>query len=276
MLVVTDEKTLRVGGKSGLACAGQTEEDGGVLAFHIGVGGAVHGSDALKRQVVVHHGEHTLFHLAAVPCVQYNLLSGRYIERNAGLRVKTELLVVLYLCLGGGVDYKVRLEVCKFFSGGLDEHVLYEVCLPCNFHNEAHCHAGILIGAAESVHNEEPLAGELLSGQILYGSPDFLSHGVVVVGILRSCPPDGVLGVCIHNDVLVLGGTAGVDTSHYVYGIELCESSYIVAGEAFLHFFFEEEFVRRIVDDLGSAGDTILSKIDCHVQITCPFIYSRS
>ena len=42
VLVVADEETLGVGGKRGLAGAGETEEDSGVLALHVGVGGAVH------------------------------------------------------------------------------------------------------------------------------------------------------------------------------------------------------------------------------------------
>ena len=55
MLVVTNQETLRVSGKSGLTCARQTEEDSSVLTFHIGISGAVHRSDALQRQVVVLH-----------------------------------------------------------------------------------------------------------------------------------------------------------------------------------------------------------------------------
>ena len=55
VLVVADELALRIGGKCGLAGSGETEENGGVLAVHIGVGGAVHCCDALKRKVVVHH-----------------------------------------------------------------------------------------------------------------------------------------------------------------------------------------------------------------------------
>ena len=40
VLVIADEQTLRVGGQGGLAGAGQTEEDGSVLALLIGVGRA--------------------------------------------------------------------------------------------------------------------------------------------------------------------------------------------------------------------------------------------
>lgn len=38
VFVVTDELALGVGGEGGLACAGETEEDGCVFAVHVGVG----------------------------------------------------------------------------------------------------------------------------------------------------------------------------------------------------------------------------------------------
>src|SRR5699024_1557432 len=69
VLVITDQKTFRVCGKSCLTCSGKSEEDSCVLAVHICVCRAVHGSDALQRQIVVHHGEHTFLHFSAVPCV---------------------------------------------------------------------------------------------------------------------------------------------------------------------------------------------------------------
>ena len=88
VLVITDQQTLRICRQSGLTGSGQTKEDSGVLTVHIGVCGAVHGSDALQRQVVVHHGEHTLLHLSAVPCVNDNLLTACDVECYTCLRVK--------------------------------------------------------------------------------------------------------------------------------------------------------------------------------------------
>ena len=40
-------------------------------------------------------------------------------------------------------DNEIRLEGRELFLGRLDEHVLYEVSLPCHFHDEADRHAGI-------------------------------------------------------------------------------------------------------------------------------------
>ena len=82
VFVVADKQTFGVGGQCGLAGTAQTEEDSRVFAFHIGVCGAVHACNALKRQVVVHHGEHTFLHFAAVPSVDDDLLAAGDVEHN--------------------------------------------------------------------------------------------------------------------------------------------------------------------------------------------------
>jgi hypothetical protein len=97
VFVVADELALRVGGEGCFTRTGEAEEDGGAGFFHVGVGRAVHGGDALERVVVVHHGEHTLLHFAAVPCVDDNLLAAGDVEHNGGFGVEAEFLVVLNL-----------------------------------------------------------------------------------------------------------------------------------------------------------------------------------
>ena len=93
------------------------------FAIEVGVGRAVHRSDAAEGKVVVHHREHTLLHLTTIPSVEDNLFLRRDVEGNASFRVETELLVVFNLRLRSVVNYEVRFEVSKFFSRGLDEHV---------------------------------------------------------------------------------------------------------------------------------------------------------
>ena len=59
VLVVTDEGTLGVGGESGLASTGETEEDGNVTVLAL-VGGRVKGKDiVLDRHLVVEDSEDT-------------------------------------------------------------------------------------------------------------------------------------------------------------------------------------------------------------------------
>ena len=105
------------------------------------------------------------------------------LKTTAGLGVQAQLLVVLNLGLGGVVDNEVGLKVLQLLSGGLDEHVGDKVCLPGHFHDEADGHAGVLVGAAEGIHDEQALVGQLLLGDVLHGSPGLLESW----GGCRSC-----------------------------------------------------------------------------------------
>ena len=274
VLVIADQQALRVGGQGGLAGAGQAEEDGGVLAVQVGVGRAVHGSHALQRQEVVHHGEHALLHLAAVPGVDDDLLLAGDVEGNAGLAVQAQLLVVLNLSLGSVVNNEVRLKISQLLSGGLDKHVGDKVCLPGHLHDEADSHAGVLVGAAEGIDNEQALVAQLLLGDVLNGSPSGLGHGVVVVLVLVAGPPNGVLGVLVHDDVLVLGGAAGVNAGHDIDSAQLGDLALLVAGQVRLGLLSEQNIIRGVMHDLGRAGNAILSQIQiCHVYIYL-FLYT--
>ena len=262
VLIVADKKTLGIGGKGGLTGTGQTEEYSGVLAVHIRVRGAVHGSDALEGKVIVHHGEHTLLHLAAVPGVEYDLLAARDVEHDSGLGVEAELFVVLHLSLGRVVNDEIGFEVFEFLGSGADEHVLNEVRLPCNFHYEADSHARIFVCAAERIDDEKTLVGELFLSELLNGFPRLLACGVVIVLVTFRGPPNGVLGVVVHNNELILGGAAGVDAGHNVDRAELADLAFLVTLEAGLGLFFEQHLIRRVVNDFRRSRDTVLGEID--------------
>ena len=229
----------------------------------------MHGSDALERQIVVHHGEHTLLHLAAVPSVDDDLLTAGDVEGDAGLGVEAQLFIVLDLGLGRVVDDEVRLEVFQLLRRRADEHIGDEMCLPCDLHDEADGHAGVLVGAAEGVDHVQLLVAQLADSQILDGLPDLLGHGVVVVLVRIGGPPHGVLGVVVDDDILVFGGAAGVDAGHDVDGAQLADLADLIAFQTRLRLFGEEHLVGRIVDDLGGAGDAILAQIQfCHRILT--------
>ncbi len=153
----------------------------------------MHGSNALQRQIVVHHGEHALLHLTAVPGVDNNLLTGGDVEDYGCLGVQPELFIVGNLSLGSVVNNEIRLEGLQLFIGRFDEHVAYEVCLPCDLHDETDGHAGILVSSAVSINNEQSLVGELLLCDVLYCFPCFLGSRMVIILVLIGSPPYGVL-----------------------------------------------------------------------------------
>jgi hypothetical protein len=65
VLVVADQRAVRIGGERRLAGAGEAEEDRGVAVL-AGVGGAMHRHHLLRRQQIVEDGEDGLLHLARV------------------------------------------------------------------------------------------------------------------------------------------------------------------------------------------------------------------
>ena len=258
MLVVTDKQTLRVGGEGGLAGSGEAEEDSRVLAVHIGIGGAVHRSDTLQRQVVVLHGEHTFLHLAAVPCVDDYLLTAGGVEGNTSVAVQTQLFEVLHFSLGGVVDNEVRLKVLQLFSGRLNEHVLDEVSLPCYLQDEANSQVSSLVSAAECVHYVQFLATKLFNGNVLYLSPNLFRHGVVVVLVTFGRPPYFIVALSIVHDVFVFRRAAGEDAGHHVHCTQLGLLSGLIAFEGGVNFCFVQLFIGRVVSNHRRADDAIL------------------
>ena len=258
VLVVADKKAFGVGGKGGFACSGKSEEDSGVFAVHIGVGRAMHRSDALKRQVVVHHREHTFLHFAAVPGVYDNLFARSNVEHNRGLAVKSELFVILDLSFGSVVNHEVGLERSEFFLGGANKHISYEMRLPSDLDDKADSHTSVLVRAAERVHDEKALVAEFLDRDVFYRLPGLFGSGVVVVLVAFARPPYGVARIVVHNDVLVFGRASGVYAGHNVHRAELAYLTLFVADKVRVRFLDEELFVGRIVHDFGRAGDTVL------------------
>ena len=221
MLVIADQKTLRIGRERGLAGARKAEEHRRVLAVHIGICRAVHRCNAAERQVIVHHREHTLLHLAAVPGIQNNLLLGRDVEDNRGLGVEAEFLVVLNFCLRRIVDNEVRLKVLELFRRRTNEHIGHKMCLPCDFDDEAHCHAGIRVRTAECVNHKEALAGELLFCKLFDCVPSLFGSRMVIILVFIGGPPDRILGVLVHDDKLVFRRATRVNAGHHVDCAEL-------------------------------------------------------
>ena len=139
------------------------------------------------------------------------------------------------------------------------------MCLPSYFHDETDSHSGIFVSAAESIYYEKSLAGKLFDSEFLTSIPCFLSCRMVIIGIFGSVPPNGILGLVIHNDELVFRRTAGVNTCHNVNCSELGNLSLVIAGKLRLKLFVVKSIVIGIVNNLSYAGDPILGKIDvCH------------
>ena len=129
--------------------------------------------------------------------------------------------------------------------------------LPCHFHDKADSHAGVLVRAAESVDDIKLFVGQFLYGEFLYRIPRLLRRGMVVVFVLVRGPPNGILGVFVHDDKLVLGRTTRVYTRHDVDGTKFAYLTFFVTRKSGIGLLFEQQFVRRIVHDFGGACNTV-------------------
>ncbi len=82
---------------------------------------------------------------------------------------------------------------------------------------------------------------------------------MVVVLILIGSPPDGVLGVLVHDDELILGRTAGIDAGENVDSAQIADIALLIACQFRLCLLFEQLLVGGVVDDFRGSGNAILS-----------------
>ena len=94
---------------------------------------------------------------------------------------------------------------------------------------------------------------------------------MVVVLIAVGGPPHGVLGIAVHDDILVLRRAAGIDAGHHIHGIKLGDLANLIASQLLLGFLSKEFFIGGVVNDLVYAGNTVLFQVD-HVLYSFTFI----
>ena len=272
VLVVTNQEALRVRRERRLARAGKAEEQRRILAVHIRICRAVHGGDALQREIVVHHREHTLFHLAAIPRIDDDLLTAREVEHDRRLGVQAEIAEMHDARLRRIVDHEIGLEVLELLCRRTNEHIRHEMRLPRHFDDEADGHAGIFVGSAEGIDDKETLVAELADRDLAHGVPRFLRGAVVVVLVGVGGPPHRVMRGLIVHDVLILRRTSRVDARHDVDGVlHIRDLSALVALEIGAQFLAEQLIVVRIVDNLRRPRDAVLCQINiCHSYLFLP------
>jgi len=81
VLIVTNQQALRVRRKSRLACARETEKDGGVT-IRTNVGRAMHAESSTLGHIVVHDAEDTLLHLACIGSAKNDELFGGEVDAD--------------------------------------------------------------------------------------------------------------------------------------------------------------------------------------------------
>ena len=202
VLVVTDEGALRIGGKRGLAGAGEAEEDGRVFA--VGVGRAVHGENALLGQDEVHHGKDGFLDFTSVAGAADDDFLGSVIDDDETLGIEPVALGVGFevRCMENG---KFGLVLGQLFSAGPNEHVSSEGVVPGVVVDHADGKGFGKVGAAVQILDEE----RALLGQEIDDLCSHAGEGVHVGGDVDVAPVDVVGDRRLVNDVLVVGRAAG-------------------------------------------------------------------
>ena len=207
VLVVAEQRPVRVGRQRGLAGAGEAEEDRrpAVLAH---IDRAVHGQHVARRHEVVHDGEDRLLAFAGVSRAADQHQAAGEIEQHHGLGV-------------GSVGVGQRLEAGNLDDGELgrvlrqlpvlrrDEQVAREQAVPGELRDHADRQPEAPVGADMAVLNEHFLALEI--GR--HAPVDVTEH-VRRDRAVDGAPPDVRIGRGLLHDVLVVGRAAGVDAGH--------------------------------------------------------------
>lgn len=172
VLVITDEATVGVGGESGLASAGKTEEESNIAILAL-VGGGVEGEDVvLDGALVEHDGEDTLLHLTGVLGTEDDHLLLGEVDSDGGGRGHA-----LSVTVGGErasvVDGVVGVEVLELLTGRADEHVAHEESMVGAGADNTDTDAVLLVPAGVTVDDVDAIPGvEVVDSTLTVDLPD--------------------------------------------------------------------------------------------------------
>lgn len=172
VLVVTDERSVGVGGEGGLAGTRETEEEGDVAVLAL-VGGGVEGEDVVDDgHLVEENGEDTLLHLTGVLSTEDDHLLLLEVDGDRGARGHT-----LSVSVGGErsgiVDGVVGVEVLELLSRGSNKHVSHEESMVGTSADDSNSDSVLLIPAGETIDNVDSVAGvEVIDSTFAVNLPD--------------------------------------------------------------------------------------------------------
>lgn len=172
VLVVTNKGSVGVGGESGLASTGQTEEESDVAVLAL-VGGGVEGQDVvLDGHLVEEDGEDTLLHLTGILSTEDDHLLLLEVDGDRSARGHT-----LGVSVGGElasvVDGVVGVEVLELLAGGSDKHVAHEESMVGTGADDSDADAVLLVPAGETIDNIDTASGvEVVDSTLTVDLPD--------------------------------------------------------------------------------------------------------
>jgi len=246
MLVIADQRAVRVGGEGGLAGAGQAEEDGGV-ALRPDIGGTVHRHDLLfHRQQVIEDGEDPLLDLAGIARAADDDHPAGEIDNDEGLGIgavdRWEGVKV-----GHVDDGKPGCVVLQFLLRRIDEHVAGEQGVPGLLGDDPDRQPVLRVGAGKTVLHEQVAA-------LHVGAHPFVERveQCRVEGPIDLAPSDVVVAGRLVDDEFLVGGPTGVMSGLDRDGAEVGNQAFAALDDLLV----EHRCRRRPVDQVG-IGDAM-------------------
>ena len=171
VLVITNERTLRIRRQSCLAGAGKAKEHGHVTVLSF-ISGGVEGEDVvLDWHFVEEDGENALLHLTSVLGAKNDHLLLGKVDCDGGSRRHT-----CGVSIGGEsasiVDDVVGMKALQVLSCGPDEHVVHKESMVGTSADNPHPNAISLVPSGEPVHDIDAIPGiEIVDGSFTIDSP---------------------------------------------------------------------------------------------------------
>src|SRR5450830_920011 len=207
VFVVTDQVTAFVGGQSGLASAGQTEEQGHVACF-ADVSGAVHRQYVDGRQQEVLHREHGFLHFTGVKHAGDQHFFLGEVEDHATVGVGA--VTLRHALEVGHVEHLPLVTAGRVVLGRVDEQAKTEQVMPGSL--GGHLHSQVVVFGSPYMDVRNKMLLRVV--ECLDASP----QGIELVGrelAVDRAPGNGVLGRRLFNDETVNWRTAGTVTGFY-------------------------------------------------------------
>ena len=195
MLVVADQRPLRIGRKRRFAGTRKPEEDGDVTVGSF-VRSAVHREDSAQRHQVVHDRENRLLDLACVTRAadQYHL--AREVDQNE--RAAARAVTGGFGAELGRVDHReLRREIARRLVGR-QEQVAREERMPSVLRDDPDRQAVARIGAHVRIHNVDVALAQI--------GADSLQECVEMGGVDRTvgfAPVNVMLAACFANEKFI-------------------------------------------------------------------------
>ena len=248
MFIIADQRAAGVGGKRGLAGAGQAEENGGV-AGGADVGRAVHRHHTLQRQQIVEDGEDRLLHLAGIggAADQDGLAFEIHHHHGFAAAAVAGRIGLEAGQIDDGVFGHERRQIGQFraHQQGADEQAV-----PGIFGDHAHLHPVFGLAAAKEILHEQVALALQRGFEIGLDGSELLRRDALVL-----VPPDGAIGGGIAHDELVVGAAAGV-----LAGFHHERAMFRQQALAALYGEFHQRAGEQVPVQGGGRGETLLNK----------------